>query len=271
MEEERDNTGEEQQRLGTSLHTFVTKQRSVKASKRAYEISGAGGAVLVPVGIAAVEGVLGTILAVFGGLVVLAAYLLSTRQAKRPPPTKIEVFERGLVCSQGPASREILWNEVVDIGCKKIETPDGTPSVALVFETVGAPPLLIMVGGAFSDESETAKLLSSLRDAWMPVWCRRACVLAQHDGVQVGLAMIRCDCVKLGDRELAWSAITGVSVDSGVDCLETTDGIEGVEGSGVTSPFPSAARRIAALAASPPKPLLLPPAKGPSSSSARRK
>lgn len=244
--------------LGANLHTFVTKQRRKKGSKRAYEFSGAGGAVLVPVGLTLVEGTLGIIVAVVGGLVALSAYWLATRGVKRPAPLTIEVFEKGIVCSQGQASREILWNEVIEITNKAIETPDGTPSLALVFETVGAPPLIIMVGGKFSDESETSKLLSSLQKAWIPIWCRRARVLAQHEPVRVGRASIGCDCVTVDGRKLAWSAITGVHEQAGRESLETLAGVEKVEESGKIQPFPSAARRIASLAQSPPEPLFLP-------------
>lgn len=261
-QEERELVSGREKRLGKTLHTFSTKVRSAKAPKRALEISGGAGAVLVPVGLVAIGGTIGIIVAVFGGLIAIAAWFLSARQPKTPPSTIIEVFEHGLVCSRGDASREIVWNEVVDVDTKKIPMPDGSPAIAVVFETVATAPLLIMVGGSFSDESETAKLLDSLRDVWVPIWCRRARVLAQQeDGLRVGGALIRCECLTVGDQKLAWSAVTGVHVVDGVDQLETTDGDKGVEGTGVTVPFPSAARRIAALAAAPPTPPLLPPAK----------
>lgn len=262
MQDEQEQVSEQEQRLGKTLHTFTTKVRAARAPRRALELSGGAGAVLVPVGLAAIEGTVGIVLAVFGGLVAIAAWILSARQRKTPPVTRIEVFERGLICSHGDASREVLWNEVVDVASKKIPMPDGSPAVALVFETVAKAPLLIMVGGKFSDESETAKLLTSLHDVWIPIWCRRARVLAQQqDGLVVGGALLRCECVSVGDQKLAWSAVTGVHVVDGADQLETTDGDKGVEGAGVTTPFPSAARRIAALAKAPPKPPLLPPAK----------
>lgn len=266
MQDEGEQVSEREQRLGKKLHRFSTKVRVAKAPKRALEISGGAGAVLVPVGLAAIEGTLGIVVAVFGGLIAIAAWFLSSRQLKTPEATIIEVFERGLVCSRGDASREIVWNEVVDIGSKKIPMPDDSPAIALVFETVATAPLLIMVGGTFSDESETAKLLDSLRDVWIPIWCRRARVLAQQeDGLLVGGALVRCECLSVGDQKLAWSAITGVHVVEGSDRLETTDGDKAVEGGGVTTPFPSAARRLAALAAAPPTPPLLPPPKsGPS-------
>ncbi len=248
-------------RFGAVVHTFSTLQKGSKAPRRALEASGVGGAVLVPVGLAAIEGALGIVVAVVGGLIALAAYLVSTRKRDRGLSTKIDVHEKGIVCTQGKAARELLWNEVVDISSKTVQTPDGTPSLALVFETVSPPPLLIMVGGVYGDESSTAKLLDSLRDVWMAVWCRRARVLAQHDGVRVGRALVRCECVTLGKHELAWSSITGVTLVNGVDCLQTVAGHEAVEGSGPTSPFPSAARRIATLAAAPPQRPLLPPAK----------
>ena len=222
-------------------------------------MTGATGALLVPAGVAFVEGTIGIVIAVLGGLVALSAYILSARERKKPPVTRIEVFERAIVASQGDASREVSWNEVVEVLCKQIPMPDGTPSMALVFETVGAPPLLIMVGGRFSDESETAKLIESLRSVWVPIWCRRARVLAQQqDGVQVGQALLRCECVTVGGEKLAWSAIRGFQTREGVDCLDTSQGDVGVEQKGATSPFPSAAKRIAALADSPPEPPLLP-------------
>lgn len=252
---------EREQRLGARLHAFSTEARQSKAPKRALEISGATGALLVPVGVALVEGTVGIVVAVVGGLVALSAYLLSARQRKKPPATHIEVFERGIVASQGSASREVAWNEVVEVACKQIPMPDGTPAMALVFETVGNQPLLIMVGGRFSSESETAKLLDSLRDVWVPIWCRRARVLAQQqEGVLVGRALLRCECVTVDGEKVAWSAIRGVQTNDGVDLLNTSDGDVGVEAKGLTSPFPSAAKRIAALADSPPEPPLLPPA-----------
>lgn len=259
MQDEREQSSEREERLGKSLHAFSTKVRSSKGPKRALEVSGAAGAVLVPVGLALIKGTFGIVVAVFGGLIALAAWFLSSRQRKPAPPTKIEVFEQGLVCSQGKAEREILWNEVVDVSNKKIPMPDGSPAMALVFETVAAPPLLIMVGGTFSDESETAKLLDSLRDVWIPVWCRRARVLAQREeGLLVGAALVRCECLTVGDDRVAWSAIMGVNVADGVEQLDTNDGTKKVEGKGIT-PFPSAARRLAALAKTPPTPPMLPP------------
>ncbi len=261
MDEERSDIDEREQRLGKLVHTFRTKTRNPKAPRRALEVTGVAGAVLVPVGIMAIEGSFGIVVAVFGGLIAAAAYVLSARQRSAKPPTVIEVFEHGLVCSQGEASRQIVWNEVVDVVCKQVPMPDGTPAIALVFESVPPPPLLIMVGGRFSNESETAKLLDSLREVWIPVWCRRARVLAQQDdGVKVGEALVRCECITVGTQKLSWSAIQGVHAVDGVDCLETIDGDCGVEPSGASTPFPSAARRIAALAEAPPQPPLLPPA-----------
>ena len=248
-------------RFGAVVHTFSTEKKGSKAPRRALEASGVGGAVLVPVGLAAIEGTLGIVVAVVGGLIALAAYLVSARKRDRGLSTTIDVHERGIVCTQGKAARELWWNEVVDISSKTVQSPDGTPSLALVFETVNPPPLLIMVGGVYGDESATAMLLDSLRDVWMAVWCRRARVLAQHEGIRVGKALVRCECVKLGKHELAWSTITGVTRVNGVDCLQTVEGHEVVEGRGATSPFPSAARRIATLAAAPPERPLLPPAK----------
>lgn len=256
-----EDLSEQDDRLGASLHTFTTKVRASKAPKRAIEATGVVGAVLVPVGLAVVEGVVGIVVAVFGGLVALTAYLLSSRQRKKPPGTRIEVFEKGIVCSQADASRTLLWNEIIDITNKRIQMPDGTPVIALVFEAVADPPLLIMVGGSFSDESETAKLLDCLRDVWIPVWCRRAKVLAQHGGVTVGAAIVRCDCLAIGKQKLTWESITGVVTTAGAEQLTTQAGDQDIEGKGASNPFPSAARRVAALAKDPPTPALLPPAR----------
>ena len=91
------------------------------------------------------------------------------------------------------------------------------------------------------------------------MWCRRARVLAQQDeGLLVGNALVRCECVTVEGDRVAWSAVTGVNAVDGSDRLETSDGEMTVEGKGVT-PFPSAARRLAALAKSPPTPPMLPP------------
>lgn len=245
-------------RFGAVTHEFSTSKKPSPWPRRAIEVSGVSGATLVPVGLVAVEGTLGIVVAVVGGLMALAAYVLSASKRHRGLTTKVVLHELGIVCSQGRQSRELMWNEVVDITYKTVSIPGAKATIALVFETVHPPPFLLMVGGPYGDERATALLIEKLGKIWLDVWCRRAKVLAELDGIQVGKAWVRHGCVVFGQRQLACSSITGVRTLDGVDRLQTDDGVESVETRGSAIPFPSTARRIVALASLPAEPLMLP-------------
>ena len=243
--------------LGMILHSFEASRPRPKLRLRAVEIAGVCGAICVPVGIGLVHGTVGTVMAVAGGLVALLAFLLSSKK-NEPPRTTIEIREHGLSCTQGKGSRELRWNEVLDVSCHKMPSVNGEPSMALVFEVVSGEPLLIIVGGTFSEVSETAQLLDMLAMVWVPIWCRRSRVLAEHAlPVEVGGALVQCRCVTVRGEEIAWSDIKGAEGAR----LKTLDGTREVEGEQGVSPFPSAAKRLAALALNPPLPPLLPPAR----------
>ncbi len=260
MKEEREPADGPNGRLGQRVHTFNTKARTSNRPTRAIEVSGIGGAALVPVGLAAIEGTVGMVVAIFGAGVAIVAYFLSARKKKNGTSTQIEVFRNGIVCSQGSATRTIVWNEIIDISCKKVTMSDDIPAMALVFETVNDQPLLIVVGGHFSNQSETAKLLDNLRDVWIPVWCRRARVLGQQlDGLRIGRAVACCEYLAIDGRKLPWSAIKGIDVVNGVEQLETAAGTLQVEDGNLVTPFPSVAQRLAALAHRPPSAPMLPP------------
>jgi hypothetical protein len=252
-----DDAQREQSPLGLSLHSFEARRPHPKLRLRALEVAGVCGALCVPVGIGLVNGTVGTVMAVAGGLVALVAFLLSSK-AKAPPSTKIEIHELGLSCAQGKGSRVLRWNEVLDVSCHKMPSTNGEPSMALVFEVVSGEPLLIIVGGTFSEVSETAQLLDMLAMVWVPIWCRRSRVLVEHAlPVEVGGALVQCGCITLRGEEIAWSDIQGAQGDR----LKTREGEREVEGDQGISPFPSAAKRLAALALHPPVPPLLPPAR----------
>jgi len=251
-----------QSRLGLVRHSLNTSAQQSQLPKRAVEVTGVCGAALVLIGMVFMSGVFGVVVAACGGLVLVAAYLISAKKHQRKLSTKIDVCEKGIVCNQGKTTRELLWNEVVEISSKKIRLPDGSESTALVFETAVPPPMLIMIGGTYCDKASAEKLLQALQQAWIAVWRRRAKALAQRDDLRVGKAIVRCGGVVLGGQEIGWSLITGVDVVDGVDRLHTKEGSELAEADGQVSLFPSAARRIAELAADPPVPLMLPPVGG---------
>jgi len=246
-------------RLGAVLHVHDAQPTQSNLPKRAMEVTGVAGVALVPVGLAVVGGLMGIALAVLGGLVALASFLLSSRTHPRKFATTVTLYEKGIVCLQGKSSREILWNEVVDISCRKIHEPNKTTATAIVFDTVLPPPLLLLTGGVYSDADSSRQLLEALQPMWLAVWCRRAKVLAEHHEVRVGLATVRVAGVFVGKQEIGWQLITGAVDADGVDCLQTTDGIEPVEASGTGGLFPSAAKRLVALAADPPTLPMLPP------------
>lgn len=247
--------------LGPCLHTFETPVRVKHAPRRLMELVGVTSAVMVPVGLLLVEGTIGTVMSVVGGLLTVGAYLLSGR---KPAPQRIaiRVFERGVEASQGSASRTVHWNEVLDVQARKLTSPDGRQSLALVLEVVGAAPLLIVVGGTFTDVDNAGKLVEALERSWLPVWCRRTRVQLENDRtVRVGQARLSVESLQLGEQTLRWQDVSGIETDQGTDWLRTREGVLEVEqdASGGLVPFPSTAKRLAALAAEPPSRPLLPP------------
>ncbi|MCU0694864.1 MAG: hypothetical protein MUF54_26115 [Polyangiaceae bacterium] len=222
---------EPHERLGKKIHTFRSKPRTAKAPRRTLEITGVGGAAMVAL----------------------------TINRKLAPITTIEVFERGILCTHGKASREIMWNAVVDIARQRVDLPGGKTTTSLVLEVVDAPPLPIMIGGVFSDTDAPGKLVQALGDVWLPLWCRRARAMvgAEHT-LQLGKVRLGCDCLRLAEERMAWSDVQGYEPDDQGDRLRTRSGIKVVETNGQSLPFPSTARRIAALAVEPPARNLLP-------------
>ena len=245
--------------FGTVVHSLGTQSERSKVPRLAVELTGVGGAVLVPIGLALMEGALGIGLAVLGGLTALAACLISAKKYRQREFSRIDICEMGIICCQGKTTRELWWNEIVDITCKKMHARKGTEPTALVFETANSSPTILMVGGTYNDKDVAQKLLEVLQKEWITVWCRRAKVRVEHGSVSVGRAMVNESGVVLDDRNIAWDMIKGVYEKDGIDCLRTSDGQESLEAAGTRTLFPSAARRIAALAEEPPRPHLLPP------------
>ncbi len=246
--------------LGKRVHEFVTRrgQRAERRRKRMLEAMGFLALCMVPLGLGTVKGAIGTIVAVLGGVVGLMAYLLSSKR-KSPIGLTITICEKGLVCSQGTASRQLLWNEIVDISSRNMPMPKGPAARALVLDVVAEPPLLIVVGGAFSNDTETKGLLDALAATWLPVWCNRARVLVETERpLHVGLANVACDSMLIDGGTVSWTDIQGVDRSSGVPALLTKDGPVQVEEPSASQPFPSAAERLAAIAQAPPSPPLLP-------------
>ncbi|MCL2825022.1 MAG: hypothetical protein FWD57_13620 [Polyangiaceae bacterium] len=246
------------ERFGQLLHAIESAPQYSNMPKRAVEVTGVGGFACLVMGIAFLQGVMAVIVSVLGGLVLLAAFLVSKKTHRRALSTKIDMYERGIVCSQGKNERQLLWNEVVDISCRVTPDPSNSTSntdvLALIFETAIPPPLLIIVGGKYMDKQAAEKMLESLSEVWLGVWCRRARMLAQSGGMRVRNAVGQCDGGTRGDITFGWESITGVVVRGGVDHLQTGDREVSVGG----IMYPSAAKRIAAIAAAPPGPPLLP-------------
>jgi hypothetical protein len=230
------------ERLGRLVHRFEAKVRRPAARRRALEVTGVLAIALVPVGLAWVKGTLGTAVAVLGALVALAAYVLSGRAAARPR-VRIELFEGGIACAQGKQRRALAWNEIVEVTCR----PVGETGRAIAFEVVGEPPLVIVVGGAMSDVGDPAAMLAALEKVWVPLWCRRARALMEHDRrVRIGPVEACCDGVEVAGRRVPWHEVRLARRDPESEPLDDR---------ATALPFPSTARRLAALAEAPPRAL----------------
>ncbi len=160
--------------LGKRLHLYEARSSAKKKGGllRQLEITGVLAVIMVPVSLMYVKGTWSIVLAVFGGVVAVLAWYLSGRKPV-PKVTTIGVFAGGVRCSENEASRQVLWNQVVEVKSKRFPQPDGGQSVAVVLEVVGEPPLLFVVGSKFSSASDAVKLLEALAKVWLPVWCRR--------------------------------------------------------------------------------------------------
>jgi len=163
-----------------------------------------------------------------------------------------------------------MWNEVVDITSRSVALGAAKSSTVLVLEVVGEPPLLIVLGGPFTESRSTQTLYDALRDTWLQIWCRRAraCLLRDHR-LTLGVATLTGQGLTIQDLALPWAAVLGVqSVTSpaaslgiegqgAADLLKTSSGLVEVPLGGAAAPFPSVAHRVAALAADlPTRPLL---------------
>ena len=209
---------------------------------------GVASVLVVPIALKFVPGAFGTVLAVLGALVAVACYLLSGSRAQAHG-IDIGIFERGIACTQGRASRELLWNEIVEVMARPISSPQGRQSTAIIFEVVGEEPLLIVVGAPFSDAEHTRQLVDHLESAWLRVWARRARALLEADQtVALGIARLSPDGALVGETLLPWQEIRGTSESDGSPRLDTSQGSLAIEPPGGNVPFPSAARRLAALA-----------------------
>ena len=263
-----------QHRLGASLCRFETKTvggAGRRYRKRLFEVSCVGGAALVPVGLAVVEGSLGVAMAAIGGLTALATYWLYwlTSRKTRARGLVVEVFDRGLVCSQGKESREVLWNEVVDILCRPMTASTGSTKLALALEVAGAAPLVFVCDGSPSDAAQVQGLVKVLGNKWLEIWSRRARVLMEREAVRVGPALVGYEGVGIRGRLIGWSEIRSeIGNENHTDAsrsklaallIEPTDALELTSAAGQAQPFPSAADRIEALAVDPPRPSALPP------------
>jgi hypothetical protein len=248
---------DEHERLGQKIHAFQGRPVLSRAPKSLL-VLGVLSALMVPVGIKFVPGMAGTILAVLAGLVTLACYLLSGGR-RRAPGIDIEIFEQGIVCCQGTARRELRWNEVVDISARKLTLPAGKCSTAIVLEVVCSEPLLIVVGAPFTDAERTRALVDALSGVWLEVWCRRARAVLQADrSMVVGQARVSPEGAEVGALQLTWDSIVGVESSGDPDRLATAQGAVDVEVLAGNTAFPSAARRLSALAKEPPIALALP-------------
>lgn len=243
--------------LGKSEFVFEVAPRKQRAP-RSIVLLGMVSVIMVPVGLTWVKGGLGTTVAVLGGLVALFCYLLSGSKT-RGSLLRIEVFERGIAATQADASRAILWNQIVDATCHTIPMPNGRFSTAIVFEVVGEPPLLVMVGTPVGDKDRSLGLIKALSSAWLAVWSRRACVLLETDHeLKVGQAHLTRRGLQLGERKLAWSEIEGVDRAESRERLLIEGAALEVEDPSSNVQFPSAAQRLLAVARSAPSLPLLP-------------
>lgn len=249
--------------LGRQLHVYEVqaKVKSKDRTRRQLEILGVLAVLIIPISLMYVKGTTGTVMAIFGGVVAVMAYFLSARKpAVRS--TTIRVFERGVACAEGEAERRVRWNEVLEVKTKRFPLPDGRSSVAIALEVVGAPPLLFVVTGTFTERDRAGKLIEALTRVWIPVWCRRARMLLEAGrDVEVGRARLSGDALMIEERSLSWADIRGVESDEGAEKLVTAEGPTTVEADGLVRPFPSTARRLVALSEAPPSRPLLPAAR----------
>ena len=241
--------------FGTVLYSFEYGRKASNARKRAVEAVGASSAAILPTGLWILEGTLGVAVAAAGLLTLITAYMVSFKTHTRSKQTKVDIYERGIVCSQRNTTRELFWNEVVDISCIPKRPQNDTDSIAIVFENAASRPLTVSLGGEYCPQQLADELLKELRHQWLSVWCRRANVLAQYGLLQVGKATVKCSGILINDREIPWKSITGASAEHGIDHLTTEASSENVETNTNTKMFPSAAERIAAMAEHPPEAL----------------
>jgi hypothetical protein len=246
--------------LGRCLHVYEAhaKTNTSDKTRRQLEILGVLAVAMVPISLVYVKGTVGTALAIFGGVVALFAYYLSARKPV-VRSTTIELHDRGVVCREGGAERQVLWNEVVDVKTKRFALPDGRTSVAIALEVVGAPPLLFVLTGTFKEQDRAGKLVDALSAVWLPVWCRRVRALVESGrDVAVGRARLSGECLSIGEETVEWSEVEGVEASGTGEDLRVSGGVKAVEVEGAVTPFPSTARRLLALAQEPPSRPLLP-------------
>ena len=246
--------------LGRCLHVYEahTRTNTNDKTRRQLEILGVLAVAMVPISLVYVKGTVGTALAVFGGVVALFAYYLSARKPV-VRSTTIRLHDRGVVCREGNAERQVLWNEVVDVKTKRFALPDGRTSMAIALEVVGTAPLLIVLTGTFKEQDRAGKLVDALSAVWLPTWCRRVRALVESGrDVTVGRARLSGECLSIDDDTVEWSEIEGVEASGTDEDLRVSGGVRVVEVEGAVIPFPSTARRLLALAQVPPSRPLLP-------------
>jgi hypothetical protein len=243
--------------LGACLHVFETVSRRKPVRRRGVELLGILGLALVPLALGLIKGTVGTVIAVLGGLMGIVAYLASSKQP-RENRTRISLFDRGIVCAVNEQSRTVLWNAVVDIATQRFPMPSGALSTAVVFEVVAEPPLLVVLGGKIADAEKVQALLDALERVWIPTWCRRARVQLENDrSVRVGKVELGRDHLLVAGRTVSWGQVQGFEAAESAELLRTTEGLEAVDDAEKPIPFPSTARRLAAVAKEPPSPPLL--------------
>lgn len=236
-------------KLGALMHSFLAKTKPTSSAIRKIELLGMAAVAMVPMGLAWVKGTVGSVLAVVGGLVGIACTMASSKRSA-PARVAIELREKGIACQQGKGRRELLWNEVVEVRSKRHEFVGAGQTLALLFEVVGEPPLVLVIGGPLGDAQDAHGFIQALSEVWLQVWSRRARAILISGGgpVRVGSAELFAERVIVSDRSLDWRAIQSVEASSEGDRLRTDGGLEQVERDGSIEPFPSTAKRLVALA-----------------------